>query len=163
MTIPVPHFDDAIVQVVARLQADSALAAAGWVVYDGEAAPGDDDDRIVYIGWDGDSNGDRAQFTDLRLTYRGLGANRQDEAFGIICSLFALGRGDAEDAPGMAELRAVVRVGFGAVVNALRSKTNIGLGLPGPSISGVTQAAGYAELPLRRYRMAFTVAVSTRI
>jgi hypothetical protein len=163
VTTPGSYFDDAILQIVARLQADATLTAGGWVVFDGEDSPGDDDTRIIYVGWDGDKDGDRLQVTDLQLAYRGLGANRQDERFGIPCSLFVLGKGDAEDAPGMRETRATARDGFGAVVKALGSRANNGLGFPGPARSGVTDGRAYAEVSLRRYRIAFTVSVSARI
>lgn len=156
--MPGTRVHDAINAIVAALNAGTTAALA--TVVDGpsnEATPFPG--SYVFVGWDGDREGDYNATEDWTQDWAGLGAQRKDESFDVVCAVVS-GSGDANVASRRQEALAVLA----AVETDLRAPLNIGLGLPSPSFARLSSAQLIQEwVDGLRARIPFSISVQTRI
>lgn len=158
--------DAAITAIVAALQADAVVPTLAAVV-DGPLVGGDQTETRVYVGYDGDPDGDFNATENWSQDWAGLGAQRKDESFDVVCAVWSFS-GDL-DVPARRQKALAV---FSAVEDALRTPLNIGLGLPQPTVAWLSSAQLVQE-PVRavdsdqliglRARIPFSISVRTRI
>jgi hypothetical protein len=156
--MPGTRVDDAIGAIVTALRAGTTAALA--TVVDGpsgEATPMPG--SYVFVGWDGDREGDYNATEDWEQDWAGLGAQRKDETFDVVCAVVS-GSGDYNVAARRQDALAVLA----AVETDLRSALNIGLGLPSPSFARLSSAQLIQEpVDGLRARIPFSISVQTRI
>lgn len=150
---------DAITAIVAALNAASPVTALA-TVYDGPYITGDAPPSAVFVGYDGDPDGDMAATAEWTQKWAGLGALRKDEQFAVLCCLVSWS-GD-ETVPAR---RAAALAVLNAVEDTLRAAANIGLGLPQPTIAEFASGQLLQEQGPRglQARIPFAVTVKTRI
>lgn len=136
---------------------EAAAGLAGVEVVDGPEVTGDSLQEAVFVGYDGDPDGDGEAAT-FEQAWAGLGALAKDETFTVTCAV-VVWRGSTKVRP----IRLRVYELLGEVENALRADPS--LGLPPPSV--VAMAAGSLVQSQRQTglecRIPFQVAVKTRI
>lgn len=150
--------NDAILAVVAALRAGSTADLAD--VVDGPVLAGDDPETAVFVGYDGDPEGDMHATENWSQSWAGLGAQRKDEAFDVVCSVVSWSGDDA-----VSTRRAVALAALAAVEDDLRGVLNIGLGLPQPTTAALVTGQLIQEPTSRgmQVRIPFAVSVQTRI
>jgi hypothetical protein len=149
---------DAILAVVAALQAGTTAALA--TVVDGPVLSGDDPPAAVFVGYDGDPAGDMHSTEDWAQQWAGLGAQRKDESFTVVCAVVSWS-GDDDAATRRAAALAVLA----AVEDDLRDPLNRGLGLPQPTVAMLASGQLFQE-PTNsglQARIPFAITVQTRI
>lgn len=131
------------------------LRTAGANVIDGPVVVGDTLD-FVYIGYDGDPDGDWSAAT-IDQNWAGIGTKKRDESIDIVGAVVS--RYSADDAQ---TARARVQAQFTIVENAILADPS--LGLPGQvqyCIADVHPTQLFAESG--QYRLPFVIRVQTRI
>jgi hypothetical protein len=151
---------DAILAVVAALNAAPSVTSLA-TVYDGPVVIGDRPTSAVFVGYDGQPEGDYAATDGWSQTWAGLGALRRDEEFDIQCCVVSWS-GDAEDVPGRRAAAVAVLDAVGAV---LRAAATIGLGLPQPTWAEFAGGELFQEQGPTglQARIPFTIHVRTRV
>lgn len=164
--MPGTRVGDAIAAIVAALKADSAVTALAAIV-DGPIVSGDDPETRIYVGYDGDNEGDYNATEDWSQDWAGLGAQRKTETFDVVCAVWSWS-GDMD----VATRRARALAALDAAQTALRAALNIGLGLPQPTVAQWSQGQLLQEPVIDpvagtvdglRCRIPFSISVSTRI
>lgn len=156
--MPGTRVADAILAIVAALESGTTAALA--TVVDGPSAeatpmPG----SYVFVGWDGDREGDYNATEDWEQDWAALGAQRKNESFDVVCAVVS-GSGD----PRVAARRQTALAVLAAVETDLRSALNIGLGLPQPTFARLSSAQLIQEWEDGlRVRIPFSINVQTRI
>lgn len=150
---------DAITAVVAALNADATVTGSAAVV-DGPFITGDDPETAVYVGYDGDEDGDYNATENWTQEWAGLGAQRKNETFDITCCVISWS-GEVT----VAARRQTALAVLAAVESALRSAVNIGLGLPQPTVATWSSGQLFQEQGANglQARIPFTVSVRTRV
>ncbi|MGW4426380.1 hypothetical protein [Streptosporangium sp. NPDC004631] len=139
----------------------AAIAAAAGMervrVLDGPAVTAETDTELVYVGWDGDPDGD-GQAVEATQDWAGIGARARDETLQVTCSVIVWS-GDTAMRPRRDRCYAIL----GVLEAALRADPS--LGLPPPTVAALAagnlwqaQTSAGAEV-----RVVFAVAVKTRI
>lgn len=147
-------------RVPAALDALVALwtALEDLTVYDGPVVTGAEPAKRVFVGYDGDPDSDFTAAAGDQDFAGTLGTARRDEAFVIPCCVLVLnGAGDIKQA------RTDAYAEFGKLSAALRG--DVSLGFPAPS-TAQTQNLRLHQYPTSsgvEARIAFDVAVKTRI
>lgn len=136
---------DSIDAIVAVLQ------AADLTVLDGTGLTGDYQ-PAVFVGYDGDPAGDDLA-ADINQEWAGLGANRRDETFDIVCAVVAPFDETVKSG------RDAVKTLFATVENTLRS--NKSLGFTSPYVAGVAPRQLFYDDA--GSRLVFSVRVKTRV
>ena len=143
----------AVSNLVAALEA--AVGAA--IVFDGPEIVGDVPPVAVIVGYDGNPEGDMRAVENWTQDWIGLGAQRKDEAFDIVCCVVAFS-GDTT----VADKRAAVFATFATVESTLRTATLAALGLAAPALAEFSAGEFYQEQTGSglQCRIPFTVSVS---
>lgn len=158
--MPGTRLDDAINAIVAALEAGTTATLATVVDGPSEQAtpmPG----SYVFVGWDGDREGDYNATENWEQTVIGMSMGQQVEAetFDVVCAVVS-GSGD----PDVAARRQTALAVFAAVKTDLRGPLASALGLPSPSESHLTSAQLIQEwVDGLRARVPFSINVKTRI
>lgn len=149
---------DAITATVAALQAGTTASLAA--VVDGPFLTGEDPTSAVYVGYDGDPEGDFNATENWSQDWAGLGAQRKNESFDIVGCVISWS-GDVT----VADRRATALAVLGAVESDLRAAANIGLGLPQPTTVMWASGQLFQEQGPRglQARIPFSISVRTRI
>ena len=156
--------DDAILAIIGILQAGTTGELLGAdAIVDGPAATGDDPTTAVFIGYDGDSDGDGKVTENWTAGFVGapIGRQARDESFEVTCAVVSWG-GDI-DVPSR---RAAAVAAFSAVEDDLRAAVDLGLAPGVPTVAQVVQMDLYQEQDAQRgmqARILFRVGVETRI
>lgn len=126
-------------------------------VWFGPVVTGDPTDSI-YIGYDGDPEGEMAAIVGDQDWAGTLGAKQRDETFDIVCSITVLA-GDGDVAAAVARVYAL----FAIVTQAVR--TNTCLGQPPPTVVSIRSPQLYLDPTAQGLepRLVFRVNVKTRI
>ncbi|MEU8270829.1 hypothetical protein AB0B89_27185 [Sphaerisporangium sp. NPDC049002] len=147
----------AIDALVALFQATPGLGVAGVAVVDGPIITGDPLHEAVFVGYDGDPDGDGEAVT-FDQEWAGLGARAKNESFVVMCAV-SVWSGSTKVVP----VRTRAFEMLGEVETALR--TDPSLGLPPPTV--VAMASGSLVQSQRgsglECRIPFQIAVQTRI
>lgn len=130
----------------------TTLRTAGANVVDGPLVVGDTLD-FVYIGYDGDPEGDWSAAT-ISQDWAGIGTRKRNEYFDIVGAVVS--RYSADDS---ATARARVQAQFTIVENAILDDPS--LGFAPPCVAGVNPVELFAEDG--QYRLTFVIRVQTRI
>lgn len=117
------HIPAAIDAIVAK------LTAAGLLVWDGPFVT-QDFEAAVYIGYDGDDQGDYKAVAGTQ-DWKGLGAKHREEIFSIICAVFVIS-GSQDTKVG----RDAAYVLLDTVGTVLRADPSLGLGIY-PFVAGL--------------------------
>ena len=150
---------EAITAVVVALNADPAVTGQATVV-DGPFITGDDPETAVYVGYDGDEDGDYNATENWSQEWAGLGAQRKNESFDITCCVISWSGEVAVAARRQAALAVL-----GAVESTLRAAVNIGLGLPSPTVASWSSGQLFQEQGSNglQARIPFRVHIETRV
>lgn len=150
--------DAAILATVAALEAGTTATLA--TVVDGPFLTGDDPETAVYVGYDGDPEGDFNATENWAQDWAGLGAQRKNETFDIVGCVISWS-GDVS----VPERRATALAVLAAVESDLRAAANIGLGLPAPTVAAWASGQLFQEQGPKglQARIPFSISVQTRI
>jgi len=143
--------------VLTALVAALEGALGANVVFDGPEIVGDVPPVAVCVGYDGDPEGDMRAVENWVQDWIGLGAQRKEESFDILCCVIAFS-GDIT----IADKRASVFTTFGVVESTLRNSALSALGLAAPAIAEFSSGEFYQEQTSAglQCRIPFTVSVS---
>jgi hypothetical protein len=143
--------------LVALFAAAPTLGGAGVEIIDGPMVTGDPLREAVYVGYDGDPDGDFESVT-FAQEWAGLGARAKDETFTVTCAV-SVWSGSTKVVP----MRVRAFEVLGEVETTLRAEPS--LGLPPPTV--VAMASGSLVQSQRgsglECRIPFQIAVQTRI
>lgn len=149
----VPDAIDALMAVFA-----AAPALDGVHVFDGPPVTGSPLKDVVFVGYDGDPEGDGGQAVEFSQEWSSIGQKAKDETFTVNCAVLAW-RGSTAVRPVRERAFALLA----AVEDALRADPS--LGMPPPTIvafaSGSLQQAQWHDGIT--CRIPFQVAIKTRI
>lgn len=146
----------AIDALVTRLRSTTALD--GVDVHDGPFLTSDPGPEQVYVGYDGDPEGE-FQAVESSEEFIGIGAKRKRESYSITCSLLAA-RGDAD----VQKARNRAFELYNAVNTELRSDN--ALGIPPPVVAAIRTSGFFMEQDPSvgiQARIVFMVDVQDRI
>lgn len=149
----VPGLIDGLVSALtAALGSTVGYQGRTRAVIDGPVVEQNDARDVVYVGF----GGDLSDLTSVVWSeeWRGLGAGRKQQSIDVRCSVVVAGGNDR-----IGELRAAAFATYTLVEAALRA--DVAVGLPSPSIGGVTGGTLIQEAGLR-VRLPFTVNMLTR-
>lgn len=124
---------DVIVELVSRLAAalDGAAVVVDGPFFDGKS---DYPPDAVYVGWDGDTDGDRAATADWSQEWAG-GLGRpvapKNESFGVLCCVISWVDGTSEDIP---DCRANALSVLATVNTTVRADATLGQPQPGQGL-----------------------------
>lgn len=164
--MPGTRVGDAISAIVTALQVDSTVASLATVV-DGPRIMGDEPETVIWVGYDGDNEGDYNATENWVQDWAALGAQRRSESFNVVCAAWSWS-GDMD----VANRRARALAALDAAQMALRGALNIGLGLPQPTIASWVQGQLIQEPVISavdgtvlglRARIPFSINVVTRV
>lgn len=135
------------------------FTTAGATVLDGPTITADYSDAL-FVGYDGDPDGDYVSVDEIATEWQGLGAKTRSEEFDVVCAAVAL-VGDAVD--GVKTARNQVFALLALAENALRSDPS--LGQAPPFVAEVQPGLVFIEPAESGYqvRVPFSIHVETRI
>lgn len=155
---------EAIDAIIGILRAGTTAALLGAdAVIDGPENLGDDVFTAVFIGYDGDPDGDAKATENWTADFVGapVGRQQRDESFEINGAVISWG-GDTD----VASRRADALAAFNAVETDLRGRIDLGIGVGVPTTAQITAMDLYQEQdPAHgaQARIPFRVGVITRI
>lgn len=127
------------------------------IVFDGPEVTGAVPAVAVIVGYDGDADGDMRAVENWTQDWIGLGAQRKEEAFDVVCCVVAFS-GDTS----IAAKRLAVFATFATVETYLRTAALAALGLAAPALAEFSAGEFYQEPTGNglQCRIPFTVSVS---
>lgn len=155
---------EAIDAVIAILKAGTTGTLLGQdAIYDGPTQSGDDVTTAVFVGWDGDVEGDATATRAWDADFAGapVGRQQRDESFEIVCAVISWS-GDVD----VKSRRDSALDAFAAVETDLRARIDLGIGVGVPTTAQITGMQLYQESAPesgRQARIPFLVSVETRI
>lgn len=141
--------------LVAALQAASGLTDVK--VVDGPMVNGAAKNKWVFIGYDGDPDGEMQAVTETQA-WAGLGAKKKNEEILLTCCVMVLG--------GTTDVKTIRDIAYTILgeVEAV-ARTDIAQGMPTPTVCAITDHSYFQEQTAdgMRGRLPFTLVCSTRI
>lgn len=159
MTYLYSRVPDALSALVTLLRNTAGIDAA--TVYDGPFLSDDTPRTAIYVGYDGNPEGDLQAITGWEQSWVGLGTASKDENFSIQCAVISWS-GDTDIALQRGEAFTV----FGLIADQLRAcATGGSFGLPQPTTVALAGGEVYQEHGNfgLQIRINFSVSVQTRI